>query len=127
VIGLLVVGFVISVVIAFRLIPEIDRAFRTMTIAGRVPLARLMRRITGRWPAEEAINSQPTAFFLALILWSGVGILIAGVLVYLGAPLISLLIGFSTGLLTGALCGFMKEPQPQRPQTLEDVYPDSRL
>jgi hypothetical protein len=123
VIWLLVVGFVISVVIAFRLLPAGARALRAITIAGRVPLARLLRRITGGWPAEEVINMQPTACFLALILWSVLGVLSGGVLVSLGTPLISLVIGFSTGLLIGALCSLGKEPQPQRQQTLADIYP----
>jgi hypothetical protein len=127
---LLVFGLLIVGVVAWLLLPVCYRALRRCTIAGRVALAQLLRRMTGGWPTDEAINTQPTAFVLALILWSIVGVLIAGVLVYLGAPLISLLIGFSGGLLTGALCGLMKEPQPQRPQVqvLEDIYPqDWRL
>jgi hypothetical protein len=130
VIGLLVVGLIVSVVIVFRLLPAGVRALQAMTIAGRVPVARLVRQLTGGWPTDEAINTPPTAFVLALILWSIVGILVGGVLVYLGAPLISLVIGFSAGLLTGALCGLMKDPQPQRQQVqvLEDIYPpDWRL
>ena len=124
VIGLLLVGLVIRVVIVFQFLPAGARALRGFTIAGRVPVARLLRRITGTWPREEAINTQPTACFLAMILWSVVGLLLGGVLVYLGAPLISLLIGFSIGLVTGALCGLMKEPQPRRPQRrVEDIYP----
>jgi hypothetical protein len=124
VIGLLVVGLVIGVVIVFQLLPAGARALRAMTIAGRVPVARLLRRMTGGWPAEEAINTPPTSCFLALILWSVVGVLIGGVLVYLGAPLMSLLIGFSAGLLIGALCSLVKEPQPRRPQRrVEDIYP----
>jgi hypothetical protein len=124
VIGLLVVGLVLSMVIVFLLLPAVARALRAMTTAGRVPVARLLRRMTGGWPAQEAINTQPTACFLALILWSVAGLLFGGVLVSLGAPLISLLIGFSAGLLIGALCSLMKEPQPRRPQRrVEDIYP----
>jgi uncharacterized membrane protein required for colicin V production len=123
VIGLLLVGLVIGVVIVFQLLPATGRTLRAMTIAGRVPVARLLRRITGGWPAEEAINTQPTACFLALILWSFVGVLIGGVLVYLGAPLMSLFIGFCAGLVTGALCSLGREPQPHRQQTLTDIYP----
>jgi hypothetical protein len=83
-----------------------------------------MRRITGGWPAQEAINTPPTAYVLALIFWSFLGVLIGSVLVLLGAPLLSLLIGFLAGLLTGALCSRMKEPQPRRPQVLADIFPE---
>jgi hypothetical protein len=123
VIALLVFDLLIGGVVAFRLLPACGRVLRGLTIAGRVPVATLLRRITGGWPAQEAINTPPTACFLALIQWSAVGMLIGGVLVLLGAPLPCLLIGFSAGLLTGALCSLMKEPQPHRPQVLEDIYP----
>jgi hypothetical protein len=59
VIGLLAVGLVISVVLAFRLLPAGARVLRAMTIAGRVPVARLLRPLTGGWPAEAAINHIP--------------------------------------------------------------------
>jgi hypothetical protein len=127
VIKLLGFGLLLAVVAAWWLVPAGGRALRRFTIAGRVPTASLLRRMTGGWPAQEAINTPPTANVLALIFWSVLGVLLGVVLILLGAPLLCLLIGFSAGLLTGALCGLMKEPQPQRPQTLEDVYPDSRL
>jgi hypothetical protein len=120
---LLVFGLLIGVVVAFLLLPVCYRALRAITIAGSVHVAMLLRRMTGGWPAAEAINTQPTACFLALILWSSVGVLIAGVLALLGAHPVSLLIGVSAGLLTGALCSLGKEPQPQRPQTVDDLYP----
>jgi hypothetical protein len=123
VLWLLVFGLLFAGVAAYWLLPASGRVLRGFTIAGRVPVASLLRRMTGGWPAEEAINAPPTAFVLALILWSVLGMLLGVVLILLGAPLLCLLIGFSAGLLTGALCGLMKEPQPQRPQTLEDVYP----
>jgi hypothetical protein len=120
---LLVFGLLIVVVVAFLLVPVCYRALRGFTSAGRVPVARLLRRIAGGWPAEAAINTPPTTYFLALMLWSAVGLLTGGVLTLLGAPLFCLLIGFSAGLLTDALCSIEKEPQPRRPQGLEDIYP----
>jgi hypothetical protein len=125
---LLVFGLLIGVVVAFLLVPACGRAFRRATIAGRVPVATLLRRVTGTWPAEEAINTPPTAFVLGLILWSSVGVLIGGVLALLGAHPVSLLIGAFIGLLIGALCSLGKEPQPQKQQTLDELYPpDWRL
>jgi hypothetical protein len=124
VIKLLGIMLLLSVVAAWWLAPFGGRALRRVTIAGRVPVGRLLRLLTGRWPAEEAINTPPTAYYLALLFWSILGVLIGGVLVLLGAPILSLLIGFLAGLLTGALGGLMKEPQPRRPQVLEDIFPE---
>jgi hypothetical protein len=120
---LLVFGLLIGTVVAFLLLPVCGRALRRATVAGSVPVAMLLRRLTGRWPAEEAINTPSTACLLALIPWSSVGVLIGGALALLGAHPVSLLIGVSTGLLIGALCSLGKEPQPQRPQTVDDLYP----
>jgi hypothetical protein len=120
---LLVFGLLIGTVVAFLLLPVCGRALRRATVAGSVPVAMLLRRLTGRWPAEEAINTPSTACLLALILWSSVGVLIGGALALLGAHPVSLLIGVSTGLLIGALCSLGKELQPQRPQTVDDLYP----
>jgi hypothetical protein len=123
-IKLLGIMLLLCVVAAWWLTPIGGRALRRFTVAGRVPVARLLRLVAG-WPPEEAINTPPTATVLALILWSVLGTLTSGVLVLLGAPLLCLLIGFLAGLVTGALCSLMKEPQPQRPQRqrLEDVFP----
>jgi hypothetical protein len=123
VIKLLGIGLLLSVVAAWWLVPAGGRALRRFTIASRAPTASLLRLLTGGWPAEEAINTPPTAPVLALIFWSVLAVLIGGVLILLGAPLLSLFFGFLAGLLTGALCGLMKEPQPRRPQVLDDIYP----
>jgi hypothetical protein len=120
---LLVFGLLLGLLVAFLLLPVCHRALRRVTSAGSVPIATLLRRLTGGWPAEEAITTPPTACFLALILWSSVGVLLGGVLTLLGAHSISLLIGVSAGLLIGALSSPGKAPQPQRQQTLDDLYP----
>ena len=124
VIKLLGIMLLLSVVAAWWLTPVGARALRRFTVASRVPIGRLLRLVVG-WPPEAAINTPPTATILTLILWSVLGTLTSGVLVLLGAPLLCLLIGFFAGLVTGALCSLLKEPQPQRPpqQRLEDVFP----
>jgi hypothetical protein len=122
-IKLLGFGLLLAVVAALWLVPAGGRTLRRFTIAGRAPTASLLRRMTGGCPAQEAINTPPTANVLALLFWSSLGVLIGGVLVLLGAHLLCLLIGFLAGFLTGALCSLMKEPQPRRPQVLDDIYP----
>lgn len=123
VIKLLGIMLLLSVVAAWWLAPAGGRSLRRVTIASRVPMARLLRLLTGGWPADEAINTPPTATVLALLFWSVLGTLLGVVLVLLGAPLLCLFFGFLAGLATGALSGLGKEPQPQRPQTLDDLYP----
>jgi|ERR687895_2247560 hypothetical protein len=120
---ILVFGLLIGTVVAFLLVPMCGRALRRFTVASRVPMASLLRRMTG-WPAQEAINTPATATVLATLFWSVLGVLISGVLILLGAPLLCLLIGFLAGLLTGALCSLMKEPQPRRAQVLADIFPE---
>jgi hypothetical protein len=128
VIKLLGIGLLLCVVAAWWLVPAGGRALRRFTIAGRAPTASLLRRITGGWPAAEAINTPPVAPVLALLFWSILGVLTGGVLVLLGAPLLCLFFGFLAGFLTGALCRLKKEPQPRRPQVLDDIYaPDWHL
>jgi hypothetical protein len=123
-IKLLGIMLLLCVVAALWLTPAGGRALRRFTIAGRVPTARLLQRVTGKWPPEEAINTPPVATVLALLFWSILGMLLGGVLVLLGAHLLSLFFGFLASFLTGALCSLMKEPQPRRPQVLEDIYPE---
>lgn len=124
VIKLLGIMLLLSVVAAFWLIPVGGRSLRRVTIASRVPMARLLRLLSGGWPAQEAINTPPTAPVLALLFWSILGVLLGGVLILLGAPLLSLFFGFLLGFLTGAVCSLMKEPQPRSPQVLEDIFPE---